>query len=119
MEAYKQLAKSMEEWVLDCSIEWPEQINDIEELNDLSNEITFALTNDDYQYSEMQMICMIQIMFYEQKESLFKDDKDKFDYEGIPQAFTDFMYYRIPDILAKYIAKESYVENDYLKTLSF
>ena len=117
MEAYKKLAKSMEEWVLDCHIEWPEQIEDITDLIDLENEITFVI--DDYDFNEMQMILMVQIMCYEQKTALFKDSEDKFDYEGIPLAFKNFIYYRVPDILARYIAKETYVENDYLKTLSF
>ena len=117
MEAYERLAKSMEEWVLDCSIEWPEQMEDVTDLIDLENEITFII--DDYEFSEMQMILMVQIMCYEQKTKKFFDSDDKYNYEGIPQAFKDFMYYRVPDILARYIAKESYEENEYLRSLCF
>lgn len=102
-EAKERLAKAMSEFVWDSRIEWPQQMEDISDLVDLENEISDAI--EDYEYSDYEVVALVEIMFYEYKHA--------FDRHQIREVMNDVIKYDVPRILARYLAKEQYGDLDF------
>ena len=97
-EIKESIAKPLEEFILDCKIEWPYDITDISDIIDLEAEMSEAL--EDYEFSEYQMICIVEYMF--------KEYKDKMERHTIRELINDVIKYDVPRIVARYMAKEHY-----------
>ena len=114
MTAKESLIKSMEEWVEnDRRITWPDQMEDIGDLIDLENEITFII--DDYEFNMAETLYMIEIMFADQKQLIAQERKTAFNMEDLSQEVNDFIYYSIPDMLARHFADTVYGTKQYLR----
>ena len=94
----EQLAKSMEEYILGWRIDWPDDITDVSDVIDLEAEMLEAIEH--YEFSEYQMICIVEYMFSEYKERMER--------HTIRELINDVIKYDVPRILARYFAKESY-----------
>ena len=109
MTAKELLAKSMEEYLEDSNLKWPQ--NDFEEIDDaIEFESEVARVIENYEYSVNQVFYILEIVY--------KEYYDKPDVTELRNHFNKFIYMELPYILARYLIKENYPESYATKILT-
>ena len=100
MTTEEKLCESMEEYFNNSRMDWPDQIEDVADLIDLTNEVNREL--DEYEFTYFQVACIIEIMF--------KEYCDHMDLEQLRLNIGHFINEDLADMVARYLAKEHYYE---------